>query len=121
MHITKTFLVTNDKNIYKVSRNQGKKFHKNFHNNSHHNSITSYDPDKVNFIFSCHVLKATEKSLPSKELNFAKASYRDVDSFEVSNLDKEFIKSSLRGSAFLSYKDTGKNFPKKLPKANLMH
>ena len=43
--------------------------------------------------------------------------YRDVDSLEVSNLDKEFIKSRLRGSAFSSYKDTGKTFEKNLTKA----
>ena len=34
--------------------------------------------------------------------------YRDVDSLEVSNLDKAFIKSILRDSAFSSYKDTAK-------------
>ena len=43
--------------------------------------------------------------------------YRDVNSFEVSNLAKEFIKSRLRDSAFSSYKDTGKTFEKNLPKA----
>ena len=43
--------------------------------------------------------------------------YRGVDSLEVSNLDKEFIKSKLRDSAFPSYKDTDKNFEKNLPKA----
>ena len=43
--------------------------------------------------------------------------YRDVDFLEVSNLDKEFIKSRLRDSAFSSYKDTGKTFEKNLPKA----
>ena len=43
--------------------------------------------------------------------------YRDVDSLEVFNLDKEFIKSRLRDSAFSSYKDTGKTFAKNLPKA----
>ena len=42
--------------------------------------------------------------------------YRDVDSLEVSNLDKEFVKSRLRDSAFSSYKDTGKTFEKNLPK-----
>ena len=42
--------------------------------------------------------------------------YRDVDSFKVSNLDKEFIKSRLRNSAFSSYKDTGKTLEKNLPK-----
>ena len=43
--------------------------------------------------------------------------YRDVDSLEVFNLDKEFIKSRLRDSAFSSYKDTCKTFEKHLPKA----
>ena len=43
--------------------------------------------------------------------------YRDVDSLEVSNLDKEFVKSMLRDSAFSSYKDTSKIFEKNLPKA----
>ena len=43
--------------------------------------------------------------------------YRDVHSLEVSNLDKEFIKSRLRDSAFPSYKGTGKTFEKNLPKA----
>ena len=42
---------------------------------------------------------------------------REVDSSEVSNLDKEFIKSRLRDSAFSSYKDTSKTFEKNLPKA----
>ena len=42
--------------------------------------------------------------------------YRDVDSLEVSNLDKELIKSRLRDPAFSSYNDTGKTFEK-----NLMH
>ena len=38
--------------------------------------------------------------------------YRDVDSLEVSNLDKQ-----LRHSAFSWYKDTSKSFEKNLPKA----
>ena len=42
--------------------------------------------------------------------------YRDVDSLEVSNLDKEFIKSKLRDSVFSSYKDTSNTFEKHLPK-----
>ena len=40
----------------------------------------------------------------------------DVDSLEVSNLDKEFIKSRLGDSAFSSYKDTGKTLEKNLLK-----
>ena len=42
--------------------------------------------------------------------------YRDVDSLEVSNFKKEFIKCRLRDSAFSSYKDTGKTIEKNLPK-----
>ena len=48
--ITK-FLVSNDKNIYKIRKNQGKKLHNLFLNNSYHNSVTSHDPDKVTLIF----------------------------------------------------------------------
>ena len=84
------------------------------------------------FNFSSHVLNTAEKSLLSKGLNFAippkninyadymipfELLYRDVDSLEVSNLDKEFIKSRLRDSAFSPCKDTSKTFEKNLPKA----
>ena len=41
---------------------------------------------------------------------------REVDSLEVSNLDKEFIKSRPRDSTFSSYKDTSKTFQKNIPK-----
>ena len=89
-------------------------------------------PDKLIFNFSGHVLNTTEKSLLSKGLNFAilprsinyadymlpfELLYRDVNSLEVSNLDKEFIKSRLRDFAFSSYKDTGETFEKNLPTA----
>ena len=132
VHVITKFLVCNDKNIYKIHKNQGKKLHNLFLNNSYHNSVTSHNPDKVIFNFSSHVLNTTEKSLLSKGLNFAippkninyadymipfELLYRDVDSLEVSNLDKEFIKSRLRDSAFSSYKDTSKTFEKNLPKA----
>ena len=98
---------------------------------SYHNSVTANDPDNVIFICSDHVLKTTERSLLSKGLDFTKPPrninyadfllpfkllYRDVDSLEVSNLDKEFIKSRFRGSAFSSNKDNGKTLEKNLPK-----
>ena len=41
--------------------------------------------------------------------------YSDVYSLEVSNLDKDFIKSRLRDT-FSSYKDTGKTIEKNLTK-----
>ena len=122
VHVVRKFLVSNDKNIYKIRKNQGKKLHNLFLNNSYNNSVTSHDPDKVIFNFSGHALNTTEKSLLSKGLNFAippkNINYADdVDFLEVANLDKEFIKSRLRDSAFSSYKDTGKTFEKNLPKA----
>ena len=115
--------MSNDKKIYQISKNQGKKLHNLFLNDFYHNSITSHDPDKVIFNIPGHVLNTTGKSLLSKGLNFVippkninyadymlpfEMLYRDVDFLEVANLDKEFIKSRLRDSAFSSYKDTGK-------------
>ena len=94
--------------------------------------VTSHDPDQVTCNFSDRVLNTTEKSLLNKGLNFLlncfigmwilwkfliwikSSSY--VDFLEVSNVDKEFIKSRLRDSAFSSYKDTGKTLEKNLPK-----
>ena len=99
--------------------------------NSYHNSVASHDPDKLIYNFSKHVLNTTVKSLLTKGLNFVihpkNINYagfmlpfeplcRDVDSLEVSNLDEEFIKSSLIGIAFLSYKDAGKNLEENFPK-----
>ena len=71
VHVITKFMVFNDKNIYKICKNQGKKLHNLFLNNSYHNSVASHNPDKVIFNFSSHVLNTTEKSLLSKGLNFA--------------------------------------------------
>ena len=68
------------------------------------------------FSFSDHVLNTTEKSLLSKGLNCTRPPkninyadfmlpfdllHMDVDSLEVSNLDKEFIKSRLGVCLFI--------------------
>ena len=131
VHVVAKFLVLNDKNISKICKNQSKKLHNLWLNNSYHNYAITHYPDKMIFNFSDHVLNTTEKSLLSKGLNFAippndinyadfklpfELLYRDVDSLEVSNLDKELIKSRLRDSAFSSYKDTGKTLEKNLLK-----
>ena len=71
VHVITKFLVSNDKKISKILKNQGKKLHSLVLNNSYHNSVTPHDPDKVIFNFSGHVLNFTEKSLLSKGLNFA--------------------------------------------------
>ena len=126
VHVVTNFLVLNEKNISKIRKNQGKKLHNLFLNSSYHNSVTSHDLDKAIFNFSDHVLNTTEKFLLNKGLNYAdfmlpfELLFRDVDSLEVSNLDKEFIKSRLRDSAFSSFKDTGKTL-EACPKRNLMH
>ena len=98
---------------------------------SYHKSVTSHEPNKIIFSFSDYVPNTTEKSLLSKGLNFTippkninyadimlsfELLYWDVDSLEVSNLGKEFIKSRLRDSAFSPYKDTGKTLENNLPK-----
>ena len=62
LHVITKLLMSNDKNIYKIRKNQGKRLHNLFLNNSYHNSVTSHDPDKVIFNFSGHVLNTTEKS-----------------------------------------------------------
>ena len=71
VHVITKVLVSNDKNIYKIRKNQRNKLHNLFLNNSYHNSVTSHDPDRVAFNFSGHVFNTTEKSLLSKGLNFA--------------------------------------------------
>ena len=60
VHVITKFLVSNDKNIYKIRKNQGKKLANLFLNNSYHNSVTSHNPDKVIFNFLSHVLSTTE-------------------------------------------------------------
>ena len=70
VHVITKFLVSNDKNIYKIRKNQSKKFHNLVLNNSYHNSVTSHNPDMVIFNFLSHALSTTEKSLLSKGLNF---------------------------------------------------
>ena len=71
VHVITKLLVSNDKNIYKIHKNQGKKLHNIFLKNSYHNSVISHNPDKMIFNFSSHVLNTTEKSLLSKGLNLA--------------------------------------------------
>ena len=61
-------------------------------------------------------------AIPLKNISYAdfilpfELLYRDVDSIEVFNLDKEFIKTGFKDSAFSSYKNTGRIIEKKLPR-----
>ena len=71
VHITTVFLTSNNKNILKVRKIQGKKINKLCSDNSYYESVTSHDPEKVLFNFSSHSLTEHEKSLLSRGLNFA--------------------------------------------------
>ena len=60
VRVVTKFLLSNDKNISKICKNQGKKLDNLFLNNSCHNSVTSHYSDKVIFNFSGHVLNTIE-------------------------------------------------------------
>ena len=72
VHITTVLLTSNNKNILKVQKVQGKKISNfPFTDNSYYESITSHDPEKVLFNFANYSLTTHEKSLLSRGLNFA--------------------------------------------------
>ena len=117
------FLTSNDKNIPKVRKIQGKKISKLCSNNSYYESVISHDPEKVLFNFSSHSLTEHEKSLLSRGLNFAippknvnyadyllpfELLFRDIDLCDVPSYDKEFIRSRLRDCAFTYFRDSSK-------------
>ena len=51
VHVITKFLVSNEKNISKVRKNQGKKLHNLFLNISYHSPVTSHDPERSFLIF----------------------------------------------------------------------
>ena len=123
VHITTVFLTSNNKNILKAWKVQGKKIGKLCSDNSYYESVTSHDPGKVLCNFSNHSLTEHEKSLISRVLNFAIPSknvnhadyplpfellFRDIDLCEVPNYDKEFIYSRLWDYAFTSFRNSSK-------------
>ena len=117
------FLTSNNKNILKVRKVQGKKISKLSSDNSYYESVTSYDPENVLFSFSNRSLTEHAISLLSRRLHFAippknvnyadylppfELLFRDSDLCEVPNYDKEFIRSRLRDCAFTSFRDPSK-------------
>ena len=110
IYICNTFLVSNHKNILKVKETQDKKLCNLVLRNMGNNSDTCQDPDKVIFNFSSYNLSDHEKIVLSKGLSFAippktieysellvpfEILFRDINSLEVSNLNKECDKSKL--------------------------
>ena len=71
IHITTSFLASNNKNISKSWKVQNNRLGNLCSNNSYFESVTSHDPDKALFNFSSSQLFEHEKSLLSKGLNFA--------------------------------------------------
>ena len=136
MHVISKLLESNNKNVSKIHKNQGKKLQNFFFKNPYRNCITSHNPDELIFHFLIHILNSEnlsdsypEKSLLIIRVNFAKPENinctgytlpfellcRDFDSLELSNLDRDFTIKRLRDSAFSLYKDTGKILEKNLP------
>ena len=131
VHVCNTFLVSNNKNISKVKETQDKKLCNLLLRNMGNNSETCQDPDKVIFNFSSYNLSDHEKIVLGKGLSFAippktieyseflvpfEMLFRDINSLEVSNLNKECVKSRLRDSAYTSFKQVSKISEKNLSK-----
>ena len=123
IHITTAFLTSNNKNILKYRKVQGKKISKLCFYNSYYESLTSHDREKVLFKFFNYSLLEQEKSLlsrvlnfviPPKNLNYAdylllfELLFRDIDFCEIPSYDKEFMRSRVRNCAFTSVRDLSK-------------
>ena len=95
------------------------------------NSDTCQDLDRVIFNFSSYNLSNHEKIVLSKGLSFTippktieysellvpfEMLFRDINSLEVSNLNKECVKSKLRDSTYTSFKQVSKISEKNLSK-----
>ena len=110
VHVCNTLLVSNNKNISKVKETQDKKLCNLLLKNMGNNSDTCQDSDKIIFNFSSYNLSDHEKIVLSKGLSFAippktikyseflvpfELLFGDINSLDVSNLNKECFKSRL--------------------------
>ena len=117
-HICTLFLNINNEKLCRAKSIQNKKLSNLVLENSNLISETWHEPEKVIFNFSSHELSDAEKSLLCKRLNFAippkrldyadqmlcyELLFRDINKNEMSNEDKEFIKSRLEDSALTSF------------------
>ena len=112
--ISSIFLICNDKNIQKCKEVQDCKIIK-----LGKNSLSRNNPDKVIYNFASVTLSDSNKSLLSKDLNFAlpptsleyseylvdyELFFKDTLSLETSHLDCVLLKSRLKELAFSSFK-----------------
>ena len=119
MHVTSSFLVSNDKAI-RNDKIHGRKL-RNLIPNIHEKSIidsVSHNPNKVIYNFSNYHLTDSDKSLLIKGLNFAippkkieyskfllpfELLFRDIKSNSESSVDLASVKARLQDTAFTSY------------------
>ena len=131
VHVCNTLLVSNNKNISKVKETQDKKLCNLLLKNMGNNSDTCQDSDKIIFNFSSYNLSDHEKIVLSKGLSFAippktikyseflvpfELLFGDINSLDVSNLNKECFKSRLWDSTYTSFKQVCKISEKNLSK-----
>ena len=124
-------MVSNKKNISKVKERQDKKVYNLVLRNMGNNSDTCQDSDKVIFNFSSYNLSDHEKIVLCKGLSFGiplktieyseflvpfEMLFRYINSLEVSNHNKECLKSTLRDRAYTSFKQVSKISEKNLSK-----
>ena len=131
IHVCNTFLVSNNKSISKFKERQDNKSCYLLLRNMGNNSDTCQDPDKVIFNVSSYTLSDHQKIVLSKGLSFAippktieysgflvpfKMLFRDINSLEVSNLNKECVRSRLPDGVYTSFKQVSKISEKNLSK-----
>ena len=129
VHVCNAFLVSNNKNISKVKETKDNKLCNLLLRNVGNMSGTCQDLGRFIFNFSSHNLSGHEKIVLSKGLSFAippktneyseflvplEILFRDFNSLEIINLDKECVKSRLRDSAYTLFKQVSKISEKNL-------
>ena len=116
IHVCNTFLVSNNKNIFKVKETLDKKLCSLVLRNMKNNCNTCQDPDKVIFNFSSYNSSDHENIVISKGPKFCHSTktiaysellvpfsmlFRDINSLEFCSLNKKCVKSRLRDSAYI--------------------
>ena len=121
-HVCCLFLNKNDKKLKNKQDINSKKLFKL----GIDSSKTSYDPEKVIFNYSSHVLTESEKSLLCKALNFAippdkleysdfllpfELLYREIQNLDVTDQKKQILKARIKDSALSSFNSYNKDSP----------
>ena len=128
-HVCNTFLVSNNKNISKVKETRDNKLCSLLLKNMQNNPDIRQDSDKIIFNISSYNLNDHEKAvlckalgffIPPKTIDYSELLlpfgmlFRYITSLEISNFNKECVKSILRNSAYASFKQVSKISEKNL-------